>query len=249
VYQQIIDKHGEDSDVARIEVKGMFPSQGDHQFISRTIVTEAQNRALERYDDHAALVMGVDPARYGEDSTVIRFRRGRDARSYPVIEMKGADNMAVANKVADLIDEHEPDGVFIDAGAGSGVIDRLRERGYKVYEVGFGEASSDVMWMDHRTELWGRMRDWLKGAMIDKNQILQDDLTGPEYEFRGREDRIKLESKEKMKDRGLASPNHADALALTFHLTIARYDNKLSKKNPEQRRGKIARGLDYKVFG
>jgi len=248
VYDEIIAKHGEDSDAARVEVKGMFPSQGDHQFISRSIVIDAQQRELDRYDDHAALVMGVDPARFGDDSTVIRFRRGRDARSYPITELKGADNMKVANIVADLIDKFSPDGVFIDSGAGAGIIDRLKERGYKTHEVGFGTESKDPTYADHRTEIWAKMRDWLPGAMIDLAPTLLDDLTGPEYEFTGRNDAIKLESKDKMKKRGLASPNHADALAITFHLTIARYDNKLSKNNPA-RRNRVATGVDYKIFG
>lgn len=248
VYDEIIHKNGEDSDVARVEVKGQFPSQGDCQFISRATVMDAQDRELDRYDDHAALVMGVDPARYGDDSTVIRFRRGRDARSYPVIEMKGADNMKVANKVADLIDELKPDGVFIDSGAGAGIIDRLKERGYRVHEVGFGTESKDQAYADHRTEIWAKMRDWLGGAMIDKNQFLADDLSGPEYEFTGREDRVKLESKEKMKKRGLPSPNHGDALAVTFHLTLARTDNKLARKNPHKI-NRVAQGLNYNIFG
>lgn len=249
VYDEIIKKHGEDSDVARVEVKGQFPSQGDTQFISRDVVARAQARQLDRYDDHAALVMGVDPARFGDDVTVIRFRRGRDARSYPVFELKGADNMVVANKVADLIEQMSPDGVFIDSGAGAGIIDRLKERGYKVFECGFGTESKDPAYSDHRTEMWAKMRDWLQGGMIDTNQFLSNDLTGPEYEFKGAEDKVKLESKEKMKKRGIASPNHADALCLTFHLTIPRYDSKLSRKNPATRARATATGLDYKIFG
>jgi len=248
VLDQIVAKYGAESDEAKIEVYGQFPAQGDHQFISRGVVRDAQDRELERYDDHAALVMGVDPARFGDDVTVIRFRRGRDARSYPVIELKGADNMRVANIVADHIDKMEPDGVFIDSGAGAGVIDRLRERGYKIHEVGFGTESKDPTYFDHRTEMWARMRDWLGGAMIDLAATLADDLTGPEYEFMGREDRIKLEAKEKMKKRGLASPNHGDALALTFHLTLVRNDHKLARKNP-MRSTRFAGGRDYKVFG
>lgn len=249
VYDEIISKNGEDSDTARVEVKGQFPNQGDHQFISRAVISEAQARQLDRYDDHAALVMGVDPARFGDDSTVIRLRRGRDARSYPVTELKGLDNMKVANTVADLIEKFQPDGVFIDSGAGAGVIDRLKERGYKVFEVGFGTESSDKKWEDHRTEMWGRMRDWLAGSMIDNSQFLADDLAGPEYEFKGAEDRIKLESKDKMRKRGIASPNHADALCLTFHLTIPRHDNKLSRKNPARAAKRVAAGMDYKIFG
>jgi len=248
IFDEIIAKHGVDSDTAKVEVLGQFPSQGDSQFVSRQAIADAQIRELDRMDDHAALVMGVDPARFGDDVTVIRMRRGRDARSYPVIEMKSADNMRVANKVAEMIDEFEPDGVFIDSGAGAGIIDRLRERGYVVHECGFGTESKDPTYVDHRTEIWAKMREWLNGAMIDSNQFLITDLAAPEYEFVGREDKIKLESKEKMKKRGIASPNHADALALTFHLTLARYDSKLARKNPA-RKNRVASGLDYKLFG
>ena len=149
--------------------------------------------------------------------------------------MKGADNMAVANKCAHLIDEFNPDGVFIDAGAGSGIIDRLREMGYLIFEVEFGSKAEDPRYFDHRTELWGRMRDWLPGAMLgkerDEDRKLTEDLVGPEYVFQGREDKIKLESKEKMKSRGLPSPDNADALAVTFHAKVARKDLRASKKS------------------
>lgn len=248
VFNEIIEKHGADSDEARIEVRGEFPKQGDKQFVSRRLVDDARMRELERYDDHAALLMGVDPARFGDDSTVIRFRRGRDARSISPVTMKGADNMQVANKVAELIDSHNPDAVFVDAGAGTGIIDRLRERGYKVFEVWFGSKSEDEQYSDHRTELWGRMRDWLGGAMIDSSDELRDDLCGPEYEFFGKEDKIKLESKEKMKKRGLASPDNADALAITFHAKVARRDLTSSKRGQKARQA-TARGRDYGVLG
>lgn len=242
VYHEIIAKYGEDSDEARIEVRGEFPKQGDRQFISRGVVVDAIRRQLERIDDFAPLLMGVDPARFGDDSTVIRFRRGRDARSIPPIILKGKDNMEVANECAHLIGIHDPDRVFIDSGAGSGIIDRLREMGYKVAEVEFGSKSTDDQWFDHRTELWANLRDWLGGAMLPDEQKLKDDLCGPEYEFMGRESRIKLESKEKMKKRGLASPDNADALAVTFHEKVARRDINATRK-PMNSRNRMAKGV------
>lgn len=250
---EILKKYGEDSDTARIEVKGEFPAQGTKQFISRGIVSDAIRRNLysdkseQGADSYAPLLIGCDPARYGDDCTVIRFRQGRDARSIPAIELKGADNMLVANTLAQWIDKIDPDGVFIDAGSGSGIIDRLREMGYKVYEVWFGAAADEPEFSDHRTEIWAKMRDWLGGAMIDDHSKLQDDLCGPEYEFAGREDKIKLESKEKMKKRGLSSPDHADALAVTFHCKIARKDLKTHKEVRAARRAPQAAN-NYKPF-
>jgi hypothetical protein len=249
LFRQTVEQYGEDSDEARIEVKGQFPKQGDKQFISRAEVQDAMKRELDRYDDHAALVMGVDPARFGDDSTVIIFRRGRDARSIPAVKLKGADNMQVANKVAELIELHNPDAVFIDAGAGAGIIDRLRERGFqRIHEVWFGSNSEAPEYADHRTELWGRMRQWIPGSMLPEDSNLADDLCGPEYEFQGREDKIKLESKEKMKKRGLSSPDNADALAVTFHAKVLRRARPGERPDGSSRRSRKYRGSDYRIF-
>jgi hypothetical protein len=242
---QIILKHGEDSDEARIEVKGQFPRQGDSQFISREIVEEAAMRDIIE-DNYAGLIMGVDIARFGDDTTVIRFRRGRDARSIKAIKLKGKDNMAVANECAAAIDEYKPDAVCIDAGNGTGVIDRLREMGYKVIEVWFGSKSNEEEWADLRTEMWAKMREWLPGGCIDDDSDLKDDLVGPEYGF-DKLERIKLESKEKMKARGIASPDNGDALAVTFATKVARSDIPNSRKK-NKRSGAVS-GTDYDIFG
>lgn len=245
ILTQIIEKYGEDSDEARIEVKGQFPRQGDKQFISREVIENAKQRELQE-DHHAALIMGVDPARFGDDSTVIRFRQGRNARVIPSIEMKHQDNMAVANKVADLINQYNPDAVCIDAGNGTGIIDRLKERGYRVHEVWFGSKAEDEEWANKRTELWARMRDWLGGGCIDGVQELSDDLAGPEYKFQGSSDKLRLETKEEMKARGLSSPDHGDALACTFAVKVPRRDSKLLRG---ARRNRVASGMDYPIFG
>lgn len=242
---QIIEKHGEDSDEARIEVKGEFPRQGDKQFISREIVDGAIDREVLE-DKYAALMMGIDVARYGDDATVFYFRRGRDARSIKPVKLKGKDNMEVAREAAYYIDLYNPDAICVDAGNGTGVIDRLRELGYKVHEVWFGSKSGKEEWADHRTEMWADMREWLRGGCIPADEELIDDLVGPQYEF-NKTDKIKLESKEKMKKRGLASPDSGDALACTFSIKVARTDLKTArfgKKNLKR-----ARDVDYDIFG
>lgn len=243
---QIIEKHGEDSDEARIEVKGEFPRQGDKQFISRELVDGAVEREIVP-DHYAGLIMGIDVARYGDDQTVFRFRRGRDARSIPAVKLKGKDNMQVANEAAFWIDEHKPDAVCVDAGNGTGVIDRLKELGYKVEEVWFGSSPENEEWADKRTELWANMREWLRGACIDDDSELHDDIVGPQYEF-SRYDKIKLESKEKMKKRGIASPDNGDALACTFAVKVARADIPASRRR-RKRNNQPVPGTDYNIFG
>lgn len=244
VLNGIIKQYGEDSDEARVEVKGQFPHTGDKQFIGRGVVKGAQERRLLP-DEHAGLIMGVDPARFGDDKTVITFRRGRDARSIPAVALKGLDNMQVAYRIAELADKYKPDAIAIDAGNGTGIIDRLRDMKYKVHEVWFGAKADNPEWANKGTELWARMRDWLaEGCIPPGDKFLEDDLVNREYLFKGAGDSIMLEPKEKMKDRGFDSPDHADSLACTMAVRVARTDRRIGR----QREPRIAHGVDDNIF-
>ena len=99
---------------------------------------------------------------------------------------------------------------------GGGVIDRLRQLGYRVIEVQSGEkADASDKYLNKRVEMWGLMREWLKTGCLTKNEQLEGELIAPEYEITPK-GQVKLETKESMKKRGVASPDFADALALTF---------------------------------
>lgn len=237
LFNQIIEENGIDSDKARIEVLGQFPLQGDYQFISRTTVEMAQSRELTRYDDWEPIVMGVDPARFGPDDTAIWFRQGRDARSIPATVVNGMDVMAVVDICLNLISKHQPEAIFVDTGGvGAGVHDALKRLGYSVWGVDFGSKAEDDRYFDCRTECWGRLRDWLPMGQLPKGtrpaDELANDLCVPLYEYHGREGKLKLESKDKMKKRGFGSPDNADALALTFFKTLCRNDSPLSRRRP-----------------
>jgi len=244
--QSIADRYGEDSDEARVEVRGLFPRQGDSQFISRESVQKAMERELVM-DGGAPLIMGVDVARFGGDQSVIRLRHGRDGRSYPVFRYKGLATNALGDMVAEKIDKYKPDAVAVDGGGvGGGVVDYLRFRGYKVVEVQFGEKASDAeKYVNVRAELWGGVRTWLDngGCLDPKDQSLESDLTNPEYDFDDK-GRYRLESKDSMKRRGLNSPDDGDAFALTFAVKASRKDAPTSRSNARR-----AEGVDYPVFG
>lgn len=230
VYDRIAAKYGEDHDVTRVEVKGEFPRTGSNQFIGRDTVTKAAQRELIE-DDGSPLIIGVDVARFGDNESVIYFRRGRDARSIKPVRLKGADTMHVAETVAGCIDRYNPDAVFVDGGGvGGGVVDRLKQMGYGVREVLSGESASDTeKYLNRRVEMWGEMREWLSIGCIADDERLHDDLTGPEYSI-ALKGQLKLETKEAMKKRGLASPDDGDALALTFAGPVARRDSRAARR-------------------
>ena len=219
VYQQIIDEYGEDSPQARIEVYGEFPSTGDEQFIAPRIVDEAFKRPKYK-DPQAPIVIGVDPARSGSDSTVIVARQGRDLLE--IRRYKGDDTMTVVGHVIEAIEDFKPALVVLDEGGlGYGILDRLTEQRYKVRGVNFGwKAKNPIMWGNKRAEIWGAMREWLKTAAVQEDRQLKNDLTGPKTKPDST-GTIYLESKKDMKSRGLASPDAADALAVTFAFPVA----------------------------
>jgi hypothetical protein len=219
VYEQIIEEYGEDSGEARVEVYGEFPTVGDDQFIWPMLVDDAMKR--ERYKDMTApIVMGIDPARGGADSTVIVVRQGRDLTS--IKRYSGEDTMMIVGRVIDAIEEYKPTLVVIDEGGlGYGILDRLNEQRYKVRGVNFGsKAKNSIMWGNKRAEIWGAMRDWLKTASIPLDRQLKSDLIGPTKKPNS-SGTIFLEGKKEMRARGLASPDAADALAVTFAYPVA----------------------------
>jgi phage terminase large subunit len=165
-------------------------------------------------------VLGIDPARGGADSTVIVARQGRDIVA--IKRYHGEDTMTIVGRVIDAIEEFKPALTVIDEGGlGYGILDRLNEQRYKVRGVNFGwKAKNPVMWGNKRAELWGAMKEWLRTASIPPDKQLKADLIGPMTKPNSA-GTIFLEGKKEMRSRGLASPDAADALAVTFAFPVA----------------------------
>jgi hypothetical protein len=200
---------------------GAYETVGDQQFIPAGLVERAM--ALEEMiqNRHDELILGVDVARYGNDETVIAYRRGRDARTLPWKTFRNLDTMEVAARVAAEIDMLGPDAVMVDVGGvGAGVVDRLRQMGRDVMAVDSGRASdgtASAKTANKRAEMWLRMRDWLAqgSAALPHDLKLEAQLTCVQYKHDAN-NAILLEKKEEIRKRGLPSPDRGDALALTF---------------------------------
>lgn len=168
----------------------------------------------------APLIYGIDVARFGSDASVIFKRRGLVA--FEPIVIRKFDNMALADRIAVEMAKEKPDAVFIDSGAGQGVIDRLRQMRFDVVEVPFGAQAIDKeQFANRRMEMWWHMAQWIKqGGAIPPDPILQGDLGAPTYGYTPKGPKI-LEAKDKLKERIGRSPDLADALALTFAAPVA----------------------------
>ena len=223
LFKEWLEDYGYDSDFYKVRVRGMFPDAGSLQLIP-----------MSSYDDnvdldtdvgpHDPLVMGVDVARFGDDSSVIWLRQGRDAESqndwrrqiFPKL-----DTMQFAARIAEIARDKRPDAILIDGGGvGGGVVDRCRQLGLDIIEVNFGGKATQAGMANMRSQMWANLRDALLiGVRLPNMEDLRTDLTSVEYGFNAKND-LQLESKDNMKKRGLSSPDLADALALTYALPV-----------------------------
>ena len=112
-----VKDHGEDSDFIRVRVLGVFPRTGS---CSSSTARGSTTRCRGCWSKtRRPLIMGVDIARQGPDQSVIRFRRGLDARSIPAAKFRIPDLMHIANRVMEQVNSYNPDAVFVD-GTGIG---------------------------------------------------------------------------------------------------------------------------------
>ncbi len=189
--------------------------------ITDTFITvEPVQRARKNdVNSESALLIGVDPARGGQDKSAIIRRRGRLA--YKCESFQGLDTMQLVGKLKVMIDKERPHKMFIDCiGIGAGVVDRLCEMGYEcVVGVNVARAANNPdQFLNLRAELWHDMREWLNQDMpvqIPDDPELQKELCGLGYDYNS-SGRLVIESKKDARKRGMNSPDKADSLMLTF---------------------------------
>ena len=216
---------GEENPIFRARVLGEFPDQGEDTLIALSWI-EAGVRPQRNDSDGSSqpqasgdepLVMAVDVARFGSDKSVILRGRG------PVVEdiqaFRGLDTIKLAGRVADAIKSWHPDEVVIDeVGIGAGVVDRLRERGYRIQAINVGRAARDGQ---HHANLraegyWQLRKLFLDGGVdIPSDKELVGQLAALKYSFNSM-GQVVIESKEEMRRRGVPSPDKADAMMLAF---------------------------------
>lgn len=236
---RLIRKYGEDSDVVRVRVFGEFPKSEPDTFIHLEKVEAAAMREVyvneygERIiPEDAPLEFGVDVARYGDDQSVICPRIGNYVPFLKTYNKQ--DTMTTAGHVIKLAKElmleyGRPSCVvkIDDDGVGGGVTDRLREI---IQEESLyidvidchngGKALNPENYENWGSESWATIRELLHDGeiQIPNDEDLIGQLSTRKYKVTSK-GKIRLESKEEMKKRGLRSPDRADALVLAFAKT------------------------------
>lgn len=175
-------------------------------------------RVSKLTDPNMPLILGVDPARSG-DRTVIAYRRGREM--FKVDVYHEMDEMLLAGKLANIIQQMDVKKCFIDHAYGNGTIDRLHELGFGdiVVRVNFASSAADERYLNKRSEMAGLVRDWFMdegGCRIpDDDDVALDIGCIPEFRESSR-GLLQLVAKDNIKKVYGKSPDIFDALMLTF---------------------------------
>lgn len=233
---ELLKEMGKDKDdnpsLFRHKWLGEPQSQGDNTLISREKALAAVDRKVEKWD---LVAFGIDPARYGDDESVICIREG--FRILPLDRFNGINTIELSGRILAYAREYhakgyiEPIRIKIDdSGIGGGVTDQLdaaikeenekcENKDYKrqfniiVIPIINNAVSENPKYADAGMETWGNMKDALATISLPDDMILTEQMATRRYGYKP-DGRLKLEKKDDMKKRQLKSPDRADALAL-----------------------------------
>lgn len=216
-------RYGELSNAYRVRVLGEFPLSEDDTYISAELVEAAQMRDITQ-DTTVKPIWGVDVARFGNDDSVLVKRRGWGVwekpklyRKYNTMQLVGA----IKHEFDTAPEADKPSVIMIDViGIGAGVVDRCVEMELPVRGINVAEAPAfdpNGQYYRLRDELWAKAKTWVETRschLVPSTSWLE--LSTPRFKFMSN-GQLKIESKDEMKGRRVASPNTADA----FNLTLA----------------------------
>jgi phage terminase large subunit len=220
---RLAQKYGRDSDVYRVRVRGEFPSGQPDALIPLTLCDAAIVR--EDADRTGTIAIGCDPARFGDAESVIYWREGYYTHK-PIVRT-GLDTVWIAGEIARLVRHIHNDllyapriDVMIDeTGLGAGVVDTLEyqkdDLWINVVPVNFGGVGDDE-YADTASLLLGTLKEALAEMYLPDDDDTVAQLTTRKYRLTP-DGKIKIESKDQMRDRGLPSPDRADALGLCYY--------------------------------
>lgn len=226
------EQWGEESPLYVTKVLGGFPSEGEQTLFPMVWMDAARSAIVEPSDQR---ILAVDVARFGDDRTVLA-----ECISNEVNLVSNVGQQDTMKTVGRIVKDHERwDKILVDEiGVGGGVVDRLMEvledkgAAHKVMPVnvavGYPRAHQ---FMNLRMEMMWYLRECLRPDGIAKQRVrlpqsdeLMLQLATIRYEYAS-DGRMKVESKDDAKKRGVKSPDIADAVAMAVwgahHSTMA----------------------------
>jgi len=210
---------GEGSPIWVSKVLGDFPDISDEYLFTPAILQRCYDTNLPGLERGR---YAMDVARYGTDKSVIYRNRGGQIRL--VKEWGKKDTMESAGEAAMILKQHpvKPVPMNVDIiGLGAGVFDRLREQKFEVgaYQ-GSERANNPAKFKNKRAESWWTFREMAEEGLIDldpEDDVLAAHLQSVKWGVDSA-GRILIENKDDVRERGLPSPDRADAAVMSLQV-------------------------------
>lgn len=219
---------GEQSAVYQNRVLGEFAASEEDGVIPLSWV-EAANERWQQWVEQGSpqgqfCGVGVDVARSGEDKTVLALRY--DDVITQLRRFSKEDTMQTSGRVAGVLKANGGKAIVDVIGVGAGVVDKLREDGYKVDAFNASERSeqtdrsNELGFVNKRSAAWWNMRELLDPAndakvALPPDDLLTGDLTAPHWKVVSG-GKIQVESKDDIKKRLGRSTDDGDAVVMVF---------------------------------
>ena len=207
-------QYGEDSDVYRVRVLGLFPQADGGTFINDALLRKAVDRAVVAQHNEPK-VAGIDIGQF-KDQSVMTIRQGNKVLA--IRKWNTRDSMIVAQEIHQEIVKHNVVLACIDGnGVGSGAADRLNQLcPGKVMRFKFANLpETEKQYSNTRSKYWGEAKKWLEYGSIPNDKDLINEGSSLLYSY-DKYGRYQLESKELAAKRGVGSPDVFDSLAYSF---------------------------------
>lgn len=211
-----IEKYGRDNPWVLVNVFGKFPPSSINALLGPDEVESAMKRViLPKEYEFAQKRLGVDVARFGDDSTVLAPRQG--LKAFQMEEMRNARGNEIAARIALAKQRWDWECCFVDDGAGFGgnVIDSMLQGGLNAIPVTASGKADDSRYFNKRSEMHMRFAEWVqRGGCLDNNPRLKSEITAITYTFVN--GKFRVVEKDHIKELIGHSPDYTDALCQTF---------------------------------
>lgn len=216
---ELVEKYGRDSDTVRVQVFGEFPKQ-----FSNAICTSLQfNSCIGNKNARPGdVVLGLDVASSGGDLSVWCVRKGGNVIAF--VEESSSTVESLVEKTLTLVDRYSVDRIFVDAtGMGWSIPEILMNNLPKaeIHGINFASKAPNDKCANYRAYMYTNLSDAIKKGDLGVDKSLdclmeiREELTSTDS-ILANDGRIKLEPKEKIREKLGRSPDRSDALALTF---------------------------------
>lgn len=212
----------EDSPLWLSKVLGQFPLQSVNTLFSRDTLNRGIDAEIKPMPSDP-VILGVDLSRFGPDYSAVYMNENGHVRLMDFwggkadeVQVDGMESAARVHHHAQSLGATE---VRIDAeGVGGPILDqivRLSEGSYTVVAMRGSQPSPDrFRWLNARAYWYDKAREMMYNHQIDidpADKKLEEELEQIQYHFKNRFKSLQIESKEDMIQRGLKSPDFADA--------------------------------------